>query len=72
MSRQRKVTEDEVYAYLMYFIEKHGFSPTVREIQDGLGISSPSLIQSRLRELHDNERITHIPGSPRTIRLVRR
>lgn len=46
-------------------------SPTVREIGKAVGLSSSSSIQGYLDELESGGYISRIPGSPRSIELLR-
>ncbi len=56
--------------FLRNYTAKHGYAPSVRDIMDGLGASSTSVVNYRLRVL---ERLGHIErdrGIARGIRLV--
>lgn len=59
---------------ILLFIAKYhgtnGYPPSVREIGEGVGLSSPSSVQGQLLKL---ERLGHLSSrnqSPRTLRLV--
>lgn len=47
-----------------------GYSPTVREIQESIGASSPSNIHDRLVILRDLGLVTWVEDSPRTLVLT--
>ena len=51
------------------FIAKHGYSPTVREIQAGCGMSSTSVVHHHLRRLEREGVLTFEYMKARTIRL---
>jgi repressor LexA len=58
--------------YIEAFTKEHGFPPTVREIGEGTGISSPSTVQGYLDALADAGYIErNRPGSPRAIKVLR-
>lgn len=61
----------EVLAFITRFIEERGFPPTVREIGEGVGMSSPSTVQSHIVALIRTGHIERtVNGSPRAIRVV--
>lgn len=62
-SRQQAVLD-----YLEAYIGKHGYAPTVREIGEEFGWSSPSTVQGKLDQLEREGSIERI-GS-RAIRIV--
>lgn len=63
--RQRDVVD-----FIDEYCRQHGFSPTVREITFGIGLSSASTVMSHLTLLERDGRITRQPGCPRSIRVV--
>ena len=67
-----KLTEKQLHLYewIKAFIAKHDYSPTITEITDAYGFSSPAPIQSRLRYLRDKGYITWQPGKNRTIAIL--
>lgn len=57
--------------YIEEFIAEKGFPPTVREIGEGIGISSPSTVQGYIDGLTDGGYIERtVNGSPRAIRVL--
>jgi len=50
---------------------ERGFPPTVREVGSALGRSSPSTVQSHIDALIRRGYLASVPGSPRTLRVVR-
>jgi SOS-response transcriptional repressor LexA len=48
-----------------------GYSPTIREIQERTGSSSPSNIHDRLVVLRDYGLVTWVEDSPRTLVLTK-
>lgn len=63
-------TRQRIYEFLMEFMIKNGYAPTVREIADGVGLKSTSSAYTHLLKLHDMGKI-HMEGNkPRAIRLI--
>jgi len=63
-------TRERVYNFLVEFIKKNGYAPSMREIRDGTYLSSKSSVYNHLLKLEDEGRIKMKPNSPRSIRLV--
>jgi len=63
-------TRFKVLEYIRGFIREHGYPPTVREIQLGLGFSSPRPIQHHLERLKRDGLIKHEPLKSRGIRPI--
>lgn len=56
-----------VYEYLKDFIRENGFAPSVREICDGVNLSSTSSVFTHLREIENKGYIKKDDYLPRTI-----
>lgn len=63
-------TRDRIVAFVTSYITLHGYSPTVREICDGCGVSSTSVVAYHLALLEGAGRITRVPAIARSIRVV--
>lgn len=46
-----KVTDMEIYDFIARYREEHGWSPTVREIGRGVGLSSTSTVHGRIEKM---------------------
>lgn len=62
--------QSEIYEYIIGYMEKNLFSPTVREICEGVGLSSTSSVHSHLKKLEKQGYITTREAEPRTIRPI--
>lgn len=62
-----KKTVEKVYEFIIQFIMANNYSPTVREIGDGIGLKSTSSVYCHLNKLKRKGKINYIPESPRTI-----
>lgn len=63
-----KPKEQEMYDYICQVLRRSGFAPTVREIQDALGIKSTCTVHAYLDRLEQKGYIKKSPGKSRTIR----
>lgn len=63
-------TRQRIYEFLVEFMIKHGYAPSVREITDGVGLKSTSSVYAHLVHLETEGRIETKPYSPRAIKVV--
>ena len=59
--------EKEVYDYICATIEENGYSPSVRDIRDNLGIKSTSTVHSYINKLEEKGYIRKQDGKSRTL-----
>ncbi len=66
-----KLTEKEkaMYEFICETIRKEGFAPSVRDIQNALGIKSTSTVHSYLNRLEEKGAIRKENGKSRTLRV---
>lgn len=64
------MTNQQIIDFIDYYINTHGYSPTVREIANAAGFKSTSTIYYRLERLRGEGKITWQYGANRTIRTV--
>ena len=57
--------------YIVEFQVEKGYSPTFREIADGIGVSSTSRIQALINALQDRGYVTTRAGGRRSIDVLR-
>lgn len=62
---------DAVYSFIVGYYDKHGFPPTAREIQGGVGFASVSTVAYHVNNLKDEGVIDVVPNKARGIRLPR-
>lgn len=60
----------EVLGFISGFIDSMGYSPSTREIADGVGLSSNMTANYHVHKLAAVGLIEYQPNCPRTIRLV--
>jgi repressor LexA len=60
----------KIYNFIYEFIQEKEYSPTIREIAAGTGLSSTETIHSHLKTLKEKGMLTFEPWKPRTIRLT--
>lgn len=68
----RKISEKEyrILEQLLIYIDKNGFSPTVRELGEILGYKSSSTVHHHLQCLQEKGIISYEPTKSRTLRIV--
>ena len=64
------VTRKDMLDFIIRFITEHGYSPSVREIKEGVYIGSTANVCNHLRALERQGKITMQPGQPRTIAVI--
>lgn len=62
--------QEEVLTYIKEFIVKKGYPPTVREIGESLGLSSPATIHSHVTQLEEKGYIRKNGSKNRAIELL--
>jgi repressor LexA len=68
-SRQSALTERQrkILAMIRETVEEHGYPPSIREIGEAVGLTSPSSVHSQLEALQRKGFIRRDPTKPRTI-----
>ncbi len=61
--------ENEMYRYICEATEKNGYSPSVRDIQEALGIKSTATVHAYLNKLEAKGYIQKAQGKSRTLRV---
>jgi repressor LexA len=64
--------QQEIWQYLVEYVDSHGYPPTVREIGDAVGLASPSTVHAHLANLERAGLLRRDPTKPRAIELVGR
>src|SRR5262252_7345603 len=64
-ARQRQVLE-----FIDAEVRQRGYPPSVREIGDAVGLSSPSTVHAHLAALQDKGYLRRDPSKPRAIELA--
>ena len=61
---------EKIYNFIINFMTEKGYSPSIREIGDAVGLSSTSSVFNQLMNLQDEGLIKMQNGKSRTISLV--
>ncbi len=67
--RQKGATRLAIYDFIIAFSEKYGFPPTIREIADAVGLSSPGTVSMHLKRLEEDQLIKRYTNHARAIRV---
>ena len=62
-------TLTKIYDYIIEFIGKEGYPPSVRDICQGTGIRSTSTVHSHLKRLQDSGKLDYTAGRRRAISI---
>jgi SOS regulatory protein LexA len=62
----------EIWSFLLEYVDRHGYPPTVREIGDAVGLASPSTVHAHLANLERAGLLRRDPTKPRALELVGR
>ena len=62
----------EIWSFLLDYVDRHGYPPTVREIGDAVGLASPSTVHAHLANLERAGLLKRDPTKPRALELVGR
>lgn len=65
-----KELRERMYQFILKYIDDMGYSPTVREIGNAVGLKSKSSVYSHLTQLEIEGRIESKPYCPRTIKVI--
>ena len=60
----------QILRLILETVERRGYPPTVREIGDAVGLSSPSTVHSHLSTLVEHGYLRRDPSKPRAIEVV--
>jgi len=62
--------QQEIWQFLVEYVDDHGYPPTVREIGGHVGLASPSTVHAHLANIERAGLIRRDPTKPRAIELV--
>ena len=61
--------QQEIWEFLVRYVDAHGYPPTVREIGEEVGLASPSTVHAHLANLERAGLIKRDPTKPRALEL---
>jgi repressor LexA len=64
--------QQEIWDFLVDYVDEHGYPPTVREIGEAVGLASPSTVHAHLANLERAGLLKRDPTKPRAVELVGR
>jgi repressor LexA len=62
--------QQEIWQFLVDYVDGHGYPPTVREIGEAVGLASPSTVHAHLANLERAGLLKRDPTKPRALELV--
>jgi repressor LexA len=63
--------QQEIWTFLVDYVDRHGYPPTVREIGEAVGLASPSTVHAHLANLERAGLLKRDPTKPRALELNR-
>ena len=64
--------QQEIWDFLVDYVDRHGYPPTVREIGEAVGLASPSTVHALLANLERAGLLRRDPTKPRALELTGR
>src|SRR5881394_1715517 len=64
--------QQEIWDFLVEYVDRHGYPPTVREIGEAVGLASPSTVHAHLANLERAGLLRRDPTKPRALELIGR
>ena len=64
--------QQEIWDFLVDYVDQHGYPPTVREIGEAVGLASPSTVHAHLANLERAGLLRRDPTKPRALELLAR
>src|SRR5882757_3476794 len=64
--------QQQIWNYLVEYVDRHGYPPTVREIGEKVGLASPSTVHAHLANLERAGLLKRDPTKPRALELIGR
>jgi repressor LexA len=61
--------QQEIWDFLVDYVDRHGYPPTVREIGEAVGLASPSTVHAHLANLERAGLLKRDPTKPRALEL---
>jgi repressor LexA len=62
--------QQEIWQFLVDYVDRHGYPPTVREIGEAVGLASPSTVHAHLANLERAGLLKRDPTKPRALDLI--
>ena len=62
----------EIWSFIVDYVDRHGYPPTVREIGGAVGLASPSTVHAHLSNLERIGLLRRDPSKPRAIEMLDR
>ena len=64
--------QQQIWNYLVEYVDRYGYPPTVREIGERVGLASPSTVHAHLANLERAGLLRRDPTKPRALELIGR
>ena len=72
LDQELTARQQEIWNFLVEYVDRHGYPPTVREIGERVGLASPSTVHAHLANLERAGLLRRDPTKPRALELIGR
>jgi repressor LexA len=69
MTAMLTARQQQIWDFLVRYVDEHGYPPTVREIGEAVGLASPSTVHAHLANLERAGLLRRDPTKPRALEL---
>jgi repressor LexA len=69
-ARMLSKRQREIYDFVLGYVDRHGYPPTVREIGEAVGLASPSTVHAHLANLERAGYLKRDPTKPRALEVL--
>lgn len=63
--------QKQIYDFIKGYTEENSYPPSMREIAEGVGLSSSSTVHGHLSRMKRKGYVDFEPSRPRTLRLIK-
>ena len=70
LAQEGETRRAEIVAFVRGYIASHGYSPSMHEVGDAVGLSSPNSVRGHIHKLRDEGVISITPQVARSIRVI--
>jgi repressor LexA len=70
LAQEGEVRRGQIVEFIRGYIEDHGYSPSMSEVGDAVGLSSPNSVRGHIHKLRDDGVLAITPSVARSIRVI--
>ena len=70
LAQEGEVRRSQIVEFIRDYIQTHGYSPSMNDIGEAVGLSSPNSVRGHIHKLRDEGVITITPSVARSVRII--